>query len=439
MSNAFTLTPDHLVSVIVRTKDRPRLLQETLKSIIEQLHRPIEVVLVNDGGSDVFEIADSMLGSVPDIALKYISNKSSAGRSKAANYGLNAASGAFSLFLDDDDVLETTHISQLLAAHLENFPNGQLGASHCVAKAMLFDEQGNGTLLSYQGEAVTLERLLYQNCLPIMTVLFSTKVREFAQFDEQFDLFEDWDFWLQLIQRCSFHFVDQSSCIYRMHSHASSVRAQTAAQAAYQQVYQKWLTQYPTNILSQILSFSHSLHEAKISSLQSINQAELNRIGALHAQALSVIEQKDSDIHKLTTEYEHAIGVIAEKDEELRQLNETYAHAIRTIDQKDIDIDKLSSLHQQALDVIDQKDEDIAHLSTLHSEAQTVIAQKDRDTEGLASLYDEATDHIAKLEQLLSEQNNVTRQLEQDIKHYQESSLKPWYWHLYQGLKRKKY
>ena len=425
MSNAFTLTPDHLVSVIVRTKDRPVLLQETLKSIIEQQHRPIEVVLVNDGGGDVFDIANSMLGSVQDVALQYISNKSPAGRSKAANYGLNAASGVFSLFLDDDDVLDATHISQLLAAHLENFPNGQLGATHCIAKAMLFDEQGNGTLLSYQGEAVTLERLLYQNCLPIMTVLFSTQVREFAQFDEQFDLFEDWDFWLQLIQRCSFHFIDQKSCVYRMHSHASSVRARNSAQAAYQQIYQKWLTQYPTSTLSQILSLSHSIHEDKISSLQSTNQAELNRIGALHAQALSVIEQKDSDIHKLTAEYEHAIGVITEKDEDLRQLNETYEHAIRTINQKDIDIDKLSSLYQQALDVIRQKDEDITHLSAQHSEALAVLVQKERDTEGLASLYNEATSYIAKLEQ--------------DIKHYQESSLKPWYWHLYQGLKRKKY
>ena len=52
-----------LVSVIVRTKDRPELLRDALKSIASQTYRPIEIVLVNDGGCEVDQgEAESDLG-----------------------------------------------------------------------------------------------------------------------------------------------------------------------------------------------------------------------------------------------------------------------------------------------------------------------------------------------------------------------------------------
>ncbi len=40
-----------LVSIVVRTKDRPALLAEALASIAASTYRRLEVVLVNDGGA----------------------------------------------------------------------------------------------------------------------------------------------------------------------------------------------------------------------------------------------------------------------------------------------------------------------------------------------------------------------------------------------------
>lgn len=62
-----------LVSIIVRTKDRPKLLTRALQSIAEQTYRPIEVVLVNDGGCDLdVEEIKSILG---DVSLNYIKTR----------------------------------------------------------------------------------------------------------------------------------------------------------------------------------------------------------------------------------------------------------------------------------------------------------------------------------------------------------------------------
>ncbi len=45
-----------LVSIIVRTKNRPVLLAEALQSIAEQTYPKIEIIVVNDGGDDVSEV-----------------------------------------------------------------------------------------------------------------------------------------------------------------------------------------------------------------------------------------------------------------------------------------------------------------------------------------------------------------------------------------------
>ena len=41
-----------LVTVLIRTKDRKHLLQETLDSVIAQTCAPLEVLIINDGGED---------------------------------------------------------------------------------------------------------------------------------------------------------------------------------------------------------------------------------------------------------------------------------------------------------------------------------------------------------------------------------------------------
>ena len=101
-----------LVSIIVRTKDRPKLLKIALKSIFAQTYRPIEVVLVNDGGCalDIDEIR-AILG---DVSLNYIRLEKNTGRAHAGNVGIENANGEYIGFLDDDDEFYPEHIATLI-------------------------------------------------------------------------------------------------------------------------------------------------------------------------------------------------------------------------------------------------------------------------------------------------------------------------------------
>ena len=103
-----------LVSVIVRTKDRPELLQDALKSIASQTYQSIEAVLVNDGGCEVDQgEAEAILGEIP---LSYVKNETSLGRGAALNIGLEKSKGVYVAFLDDDDVYYHGGIAALMDA-----------------------------------------------------------------------------------------------------------------------------------------------------------------------------------------------------------------------------------------------------------------------------------------------------------------------------------
>ena len=78
-----------LVSIIVRTKDRPKLLKRAIQSIASQTYKPVEVVLVNDGGCDLaIEELKTVLG---DISLNYIQLEKNTGRAHAGNLGIENA------------------------------------------------------------------------------------------------------------------------------------------------------------------------------------------------------------------------------------------------------------------------------------------------------------------------------------------------------------
>ncbi|MFQ3574238.1 MAG: glycosyltransferase [Thermodesulfovibrionales bacterium] len=46
-------TDNPLISIIVRTKDRPNLLIRALSSIANSTHNEKEIIIINDGGCDL--------------------------------------------------------------------------------------------------------------------------------------------------------------------------------------------------------------------------------------------------------------------------------------------------------------------------------------------------------------------------------------------------
>ena len=119
---------DPLVSCVVPVHNGERYLGEALDSIAAQTHRPIEIIVVDDGSTDG---SAAVAGRHP--AAVRLHAQPNAGPAAARNRGLRDARGEYLAFLDADDLWHPEKLARQLArfrvrpelgfsvAHVENF------------------------------------------------------------------------------------------------------------------------------------------------------------------------------------------------------------------------------------------------------------------------------------------------------------------------------
>jgi hypothetical protein len=100
-----------------------------------------------------------------------------------------------------------------------------------------------GTERGALDEPVDVMQLWMANRLAIHAVLFERSLVATARFDESLDVYEDWDFWFQLIRQECFHHVPGPSATYRLVglSGASEPHSPSRSRALRLPFYRKWL------------------------------------------------------------------------------------------------------------------------------------------------------------------------------------------------------
>jgi len=103
-----------LVSTIVPVYNRPRLLAEAVRSVLQQTYPSIEIVIVDDGSTDATADVADTLSREAIIPVKVIRQVNS-GPGAARQRGLDEARGEFIQFLDSDDLLLPAKFSAQVA------------------------------------------------------------------------------------------------------------------------------------------------------------------------------------------------------------------------------------------------------------------------------------------------------------------------------------
>ncbi len=109
-----TQHPAPLVSVIVPVYNVARWLEDCLASIREQTYVNLEIIVVEDCSTD-----DSLTRLEPHLAdprVRLIRHARNAGLSAARNSGIAAATGAYVLFVDSDDLIAPDLVAACVAA-----------------------------------------------------------------------------------------------------------------------------------------------------------------------------------------------------------------------------------------------------------------------------------------------------------------------------------
>ena len=198
------------ISVVVRTKDRPRLLAEALASLAEGSYRRVEVVLVNDGGAPP-AVPDGF--QLPVVRVDLPENR---GRAVAAQAGVTAATGDFVAFLDDDDLVAPEHLATL--AGLVSGAGVAVAYTDAAVGIYELDEDGwacRERRLPYSRD-FDPDVLAVDNYIPFNTLAIERRLfDEIGPFDASLPFFEDWDYLIRLAERMPFHHLARVTCEYR--------------------------------------------------------------------------------------------------------------------------------------------------------------------------------------------------------------------------------
>jgi hypothetical protein len=212
-----------LVSVVIPTYNCEPYIRETIESVLAQRHRPIEVIVVDDGSSDRTPDIAASFGE-PVRVVRQINQRVCAAR----NRGFAESKGEFVCFLDHDDVWFPWKLSRQLEAFaarpdagvvftefLNWFPgnDGRFPEPASLAPAddglPPFDPEHTGWIY-------------HQFMLDCWALTSSAMIRRevFAAsggFDPALPYSEDWDLWLRLAREVPFVRLARVSTLYRQH------------------------------------------------------------------------------------------------------------------------------------------------------------------------------------------------------------------------------
>lgn len=199
-----------LVSIVVRTKDRPAFLARALADISAQTFTDWDVTVVNDGG-DIDAVHATVADSSVARKIAVVDSPAPNGRCIAANAGIRASSGEYVVLHDDDDRWDTRFLERT-ADWLDAHPN-DVGVM--VSTAIVYEEQqGDGWVevertpfWAGMSRLSLIELLEINRAVPISFLYRRTLHESAGWYDESLDAVEDWDFYLRVVAVGSVGFI----------------------------------------------------------------------------------------------------------------------------------------------------------------------------------------------------------------------------------------
>lgn len=211
------MTQEPLVSVIVPTyKRKPKLIERSIESILNQTYDNFELLVVDDSPSDYSErvYVKKYLESISDNRIKYIQHPENKGANFARNTGARNAKGEYLAFLDDDDEWLSTKLEKQLEMFKDN-----VALVYC--KAIIINETNDTVkpILNEMWAGKHYTRLLKQNFIGSNSfVMISKKAFDYVgMYDENLLSNQDYDLFLRIAKEFNISYVDEVLVKYYIH------------------------------------------------------------------------------------------------------------------------------------------------------------------------------------------------------------------------------
>jgi glycosyltransferase involved in cell wall biosynthesis len=180
-----------LVTVVIPTCNRPEIVVRAVRSALDQTHRELEIVVVDDCSSTPLTLPDEV-GSDPRLSIVRLSGRSGAG--EARNAGVRTSHGDLIAFLDDDDEWRPTKIERQLEVLAEH------GAGADAVECGFDLWEGKRLVLRYlpdPGRDLRKALLAKPYLQPSTVLLRRSAFESLGGFDPRLTRVEDWELWVR--------------------------------------------------------------------------------------------------------------------------------------------------------------------------------------------------------------------------------------------------
>lgn len=206
-----------LVSVIMPAFNAEGFIAKAIESLLQQSYTAWELIVINDGSTDR---TAEMVSQFSDTRIKLF-HQPNQGEGAARNAALDKAEGEYLAFLDADDAYFPKHLD-VAVQYLQSHPK-----MHGVyTDGFYIDGEGNQiqTLSSrrrgpFQGQ-IFAEVVRGSDLFgpPVCVVLRREPIlKHLLRYDTDIVIGPDWDFFVRYAEHASFGYLNQHTCLYRVH------------------------------------------------------------------------------------------------------------------------------------------------------------------------------------------------------------------------------
>ena len=202
-------------SVIIPLYNKEKYVSDTIKSVISQTFSDFEVIVINDGSTD---LSQKTVEGFEDKRIKLFNLKNS-GVSHARNYGVSMSNSDLIAFIDADDLWSPNHLKDLKDLH-EDFPDCGLYAKAYTTKQntkllkskynqIPMQERWRGLLKDYFKNSL-INSIAHTSAVAITKSVFE----KLNGFNDEYNCFEDIDLWIRIALKYEIAFDNKVSSTY---------------------------------------------------------------------------------------------------------------------------------------------------------------------------------------------------------------------------------
>ena len=195
-----------LVSVIIPTCNREKIITRAIDSVFAQTYRDFEIVVLDDGSRDNTKAVVQAYG--PKVHYFYQDNKGIAG---ARNAGMHQTAGDYIAFLDSDDYWLPGKLERQIALFSEHPEYGMVG---CQCGSVQID--GAYREKNRPGKSGwILYDLFNKNFIRTSSAVITRACLEkVGGFDESLREGEEYDYWLRIAAEFAIGFINEPLTVY---------------------------------------------------------------------------------------------------------------------------------------------------------------------------------------------------------------------------------